>query len=140
MGWSYGTQQNIGMRTLEQLKVFRPPLDEQRTIVDFLDCACIEVNANIAKTKVTIEEYKKLKQAIITAAVTKDIRGSRPIKDSGIEWVPELPAEWTTIPSKFMFQNSDMRRQPDDEQLTASQKYGIITQQRYMEYENAKIV
>lgn len=116
------------------------PIDEKKRIVSFLDRRCAEIDAVIERTKATIEEYKKLKQAVITEAVTKGVRGPRPMKDSGIEWVPELPEEWETIPSKFLFRNSDILRQPDDEQLTASQKYGIISQNEYMEREGTKVV
>ncbi len=51
-----------------------------------------------------------------------------------------IPEHWEMVPSKYLFHNSDLRKQDDDEQLTASQKYGIITQQEYMERENASIV
>ena len=120
--------------------IHQPPLAEQHRIAAFLDRKCAEIDAVIERTKATIEEYKKLKQAVITEAVTKGVRGPRPMKDSGIEWVPELPEEWVVIPSKFLFRNSDVRRQPDDEQLTASQKFGIISQTEYMEREGAKVV
>ena len=71
-----------------------PTLDEQEKIASFLDQKCAEIDAVIEKTKETIEEYKKLKQSIITEAVTKGIRGNRPMKDSGIEWIGEIPVEW----------------------------------------------
>lgn len=117
-----------------------PPLEEQEKIADFLDKQCTEIDAILTKTRDSIAEYKKLKQAVITQAVTKGVRGERPMKDSGIEWVKKLPIEWRIIPSKYLFRNSDVRRQVDDEQLTASQKYGIITQKAYMELEKSKIV
>lgn len=53
------------------------------------------------KTRASIEEYKKLKQAVITQAVTKGIRGDRPMKDSGIEWIGDIPAEWTASKIKY---------------------------------------
>lgn len=71
-----------------------PPLAEQRIIADYLDQRCAEIDAVIERTKATIEEYKKLKQSIITEAVTKGIRGDRPMKDSGIAWVPQIAADW----------------------------------------------
>lgn len=67
---------------------------EQRRIADFLDRRCAEIDAVIERTKATIEEYKKLKQAVITEAVTKGVRGPRPMKDSGIEWIGEIPETW----------------------------------------------
>ena len=69
-------------------------IEEQRSIAVFLDCKCAEIDSVIAATQRTIEEYKKLKQSIITEAVTKGVRGERPMKDSGIEWIGEIPVEW----------------------------------------------
>ena len=71
-----------------------PSIYEQKRIVTFLDAQCAEIDAVLEKTRASIEEYKKLKQAVITQAVTKGIRGDRPMKDSGIEWIGEIPAEW----------------------------------------------
>ena len=68
---------------------------EQRRIADFLDRRCAEIDAVIERTKATIEEYKKLKQAVITEAVTKGVRGPRPMKDSRIEWLDSVPLDWT---------------------------------------------
>lgn len=69
-----------------------PPLAEQERIAAFLDAECAEIDAVLEKTRASIEEYKKLKQAVITQAVTKGIRGDRPMKDSGIEWIGNIPA------------------------------------------------
>lgn len=79
-----------------------PPLAEQERIAAFLDAECAEIDAVLEKTRASIEEYKKLKQAVITQAVTKGVRGDRPMKDSGIEWIGDIPAEWNVVPfSKF---------------------------------------
>lgn len=85
------------------IKVIAPPADEQERIVGFLDHQCAEIDSVIAKTKETIEEYRKLKQSVITEAVTKGIRGNRPMKESGIEWIGEMPAEWETSRIKNCF-------------------------------------
>ena len=71
-----------------------PPFKEQQRIADYLDKMCAEIDAVLEKTRASIEEYKKLKQAVITQAVAKGIRGDRPMKDSGIEWIGDIPAEW----------------------------------------------
>jgi len=71
-----------------------PPFKEQQRIADYLNKMCAEIGAVLEKTRASIEEYKKLKQAVITQAVTKGIRGDRPMKDSGIEWIGDIPAEW----------------------------------------------
>lgn len=71
-----------------------PTKEEQYAIANQLDQICSKIDAVLEKTRASIEEYKKLKQAIITQAVTKGIRGDRPMKDSGIEWIGDIPAEW----------------------------------------------
>ena len=78
-----------------------PPFKEQRRIADYLNKMCAEIDTVLEKTRASIEEYKKLKQAVITQAVTKGIRGDRPMKDSGIEWIGEIPAEWTASKIKY---------------------------------------
>ena len=62
-------------REFKNQPVLFPTLCEQRRIVAFFDRRCAEIDAVIERTKATIEEYKKLKQAVITEAVTKGVRG-----------------------------------------------------------------
>lgn len=78
-----------------------PSFEEQQRIADNLDKMCAEIDAVLEKTRASIEEYKKLKQAVITQAVTKGVRGDRPMKNSGIEWIGEIPAEWTASKIKY---------------------------------------
>lgn len=91
-----------------------PDIKEQYQIVSYLDRKCAEIDAVIEKTKATIEEYKKLKQSVITEAVTKGIRGERPMKDSGIEWIGNIPAEWDVVRIKTLF---DYRNERNDKPL-----------------------
>ena len=69
-------------------------LDEQQRIAAFLDDKCARIDSVVAKTRASIEEYRKLKQSVITRAVTKGIRPNRPTKDSSIEWIGDIPADW----------------------------------------------
>lgn len=82
------------------IKTCVPSLAEQKRIVTFLDAQCAEIDTVLEKTRASIEEYKKLKQAVITQAVTKGIRGDRPMKNSGIEWIGDIPAEWDYTKAK----------------------------------------
>lgn len=70
------------------------PQDIQSKIVSFLDLECKQIDDLLSKSRSSIEEYKKLKQAVITHAVTKGVRGEREMKDSGVEWIGEIPKEW----------------------------------------------
>lgn len=89
-----GLRKILSYSELKNKPIVVPPLAEQERIAAFLDAECAEIDAVLEKTRASIEEYKKLKQAVITQAVTKGIRGDRPMKNSGIEWIGDIPAEW----------------------------------------------
>ncbi len=74
-----------------------PPLENQHLIACYLDSVCSDIEVLISKTRSSIEEYKKLKQAVITQAVTKGVRGKREMKDSGVDWIGEIPKEWDIL-------------------------------------------
>ena len=76
------------------IKTIVPPKAEQQRIADYLDNRTFEIDTLLSKARSSIEEYKKLKQAVITQAVTKGVRGEREMKDSGVEWIGEIPVEW----------------------------------------------
>lgn len=86
---------------LADLLYLVPPIVEQHKLVSFLDEKCSEIDAMLSKTRASIEEYKKLKQAVITQAVTKGVRGEREMKDSGVEWIGEIPKEWVCEKIKY---------------------------------------
>ena len=104
MGWFDNNSTVPSLNNNKLLNFFVPNVDvaEQHRIADFLDRKCAEIDAVIEKTKATIEEYKKLKQSVITEAVTKGIRGNRPMKDSGIEWIGEIPEGWVCMKLKYI--------------------------------------
>ena len=95
--------QHVTLSVFNNFTIPMPPLAEQERIAAFLDAECAEIDAVLEKTRASIEEYKKLKQAVITQAVTKGIRGDRPMKDSGIEWIGDIPAEWDVVRIKNLF-------------------------------------
>lgn len=71
-----------------------PNLNEQKLIVCYLESKCSKIDNLLSKTRSSIEEYKKLKQAVITQAVTKGVRGEREMKDSGNPWFGQIPTDW----------------------------------------------
>ena len=92
---TYGTKMpRANAEFIRNVFVALPAEIEQQKIANYLDKMCAEIDAVLEKTRASIEEYKKLKQAVITQAVTKGIRGDRPMKNSGIEWIGDIPAEW----------------------------------------------
>ena len=95
-----------------------PSLEEQSRIADFLDTECGRIDAVIEQTRASIEEYKKLKQSVITQAVTKGIRPNRPMKDSGVEWIGEIAENFEIKKLKYLCYILDQYRSP----VTADQR------------------
>lgn len=133
-------QWDLPSNEFENALVITPDLLEQQAIVTFLDSKCTEIDALSADIQSEIDTLDAYKRSVITETVTKGVEKDIPLKDSGMAWCKRIPVRWEVIPSKFLFANSDLRRLDGDEQLTASQRHGIITQTEYMERENAKIV
>lgn len=103
-GMGAGVRQGLNWDGVKWLKILAPSVPEQERIAAFLDAECAEIDAVLEKTRASIEEYKKLKQAVITQAVTKGIRGDRPMKNSGIEWIGDIPESWEVSSVRYIGQ------------------------------------
>lgn len=82
-----------------------PPKDEQERIVEFLDKKLDDVDRLIGNVQTQIEKLKAYKQSLITEVVTKGLDSTVPMKNSGVEWIGEIPEQWSVVPlkSKFSF-------------------------------------
>lgn len=105
-------QWDLGFDDFKNIPFLIPPLDEQAKIADYLDNGCASLDAMLSKTRSSIEEYKKLKQAVITQAVTKGVRGEREMKDSGVEWIGEINHRFSLIKLKYICSILDQYRKP----------------------------
>lgn len=109
---------SVSQKILRETTIIVPPATEQRRIVEFLDDKCARIDAAMEQTRASIEEYKKLKQSIITEAVTKGIRPNRPMKDSGIPWIGQIPEDWTIEKGRRVFQRLERPVLEDDGVIT----------------------
>ena len=89
-----GIRKTLGYKEFKNQPLLLPSEKEQNKISAYLDSKCSHIDIMLSKIRSSIEEYKKLKQAVITQAVTKGVRGKREMKDSGVEWTGEIPREW----------------------------------------------
>ena len=88
------TMENISASKYANMPVVIYPIEQQRRIASFLDRACGDIDFIVMKTQSSIMEYKKLKQAVITQAVTKGVRGKRGLANTTVEWLGKIPTEW----------------------------------------------
>lgn len=84
----------INASQIVHFKIPLPPSTEQIPLINYLDNHCSKIDVLLSKIHSSIEEYKKLKQAVIAQAVTKGVRGEREMKDSGVDYIGQIPSEW----------------------------------------------
>lgn len=107
--WGHGIVDDLwttNWQDMKKISIPEPPLTEQQKIAAHLDSECAKIDDVITKTKATIEEYKKLKQSVITEAVTKGIRPNREMKDSGIEWIGEIAKDYSVYKLKYLLKTN----------------------------------
>ena len=88
------TFKEISANAFANFELPYPQPEIQKVISDFLDAKCSHMDSVLEQTRSSIEEYKKLKQAVVSQAVTKGVRGERAMKDSEVEWLGNIPADW----------------------------------------------
>ncbi|CAM2007412.1 restriction endonuclease subunit S [Acanthopleuribacter pedis] len=98
--WNYGTQQNIGMSTLGEIPIAYPTLQDQASIVEFLNRKTMVIDGLIEKKERLIGLLEEQRQALVTQAVTKGLDPDVPMKNSGIDWLGDIPAHWQVIKLK----------------------------------------
>jgi len=89
------TMSFITMKSMNNSYIaFPEDIFEQQAIADYLDETCSKIDEIIAEAKASIDEYKELKQSVIFEAVTKGLDKNVEMKDSGVEWIGEIPVDW----------------------------------------------
>lgn len=96
-------QPKLSQENLKNIWIPVPDVSKQKEIACYIKGACMEIDNVLEKTRVSIEEYKKLKQAVITQAVTKGIRDGREMKDSQSTWFGQIPSDWKMRKIKYIF-------------------------------------
>lgn len=131
---------HLTQEVMSKIKLLMPPLSEQQKISAHLDRKCSEIDALLAEIQNEIRILEEYKHSVITEAVTKGLNPNVEMKDSGVEWIGEIPKHWKVDNPKWHFIQRKDRAAYGLTQLTASQKYGVVTQDEYMEITGAKIV
>lgn len=118
---------SISQKLIKKTSILIPPEDEKVRIVNHLEEHCATIDNVLEKIRASIEEYKKLKQAVITQAVTKGIRGNKEMKDSGVEWIGSIPIGWKLIPFRHVLKERQEKNSPvkSKERLSLSIDLGV---------------
>lgn len=115
---SYGaTRPALGIQQIRKLLLAVPPFKEQKRIAAFLDCTTAEIDEAIAKKQRLIELLQEQKAILINQAVTKGLNPKAPMRDSGVEWIGEIPEHWEVRRAKYIFIEVDERSKTGTEEL-----------------------
>lgn len=105
-------------KKLKSLDYLIPPADEQQCIADFLDAKCAEIDALVADIQSQIDTLEQYKRSVITETVTKGLNPNAEMKDSGIQWIGDMPAHWNVIRGKYILHYMQKPVREDDGVIT----------------------
>lgn len=99
-----GLRQSLSWFDIKYLQIPIPPICEQEAIVEYLDNVIAEIDKAIEAKERIIAALEERRKIIITEAVTRGINPNVPLRESGIEWLGQIPAHWETIPVRHVFE------------------------------------
>lgn len=127
--WGHGIVDDLWTTTYQDMKKITipvPPLPEQKIIAEYLNKQCAEIDALSADIQTEIETLEAYKRSVITEVVTKGLDSDAPMKNSGIDWVGEIPSNWVVHPVYTYFNERNNKNYALQEQNLLSLSYGKI--------------
>jgi type I restriction enzyme, S subunit len=119
------TRYGLSQHPLDNVEVPTPPLPEQTTIATFLDRETAKIDGLVAEYRTLIELLKEKRQAVISHAVTKGLDPTVPMKDSGAEWLGEVPEHWEVTRLGSVFSEANNQGSAELPILTVSIHHGV---------------
>ena len=132
--WGHGIVADLWTTRWQEMKSIVlpiPSIDMQQKIADYLDKKCAAVDKLIENQQAQIEKLKEYKQSVITEAVTKGLDPSSPLKDSGMEWIGEIPNKWKMFRIKDLF---ELRNERNYEDLSKVNLISLYTEHGVMQH------
>ena len=122
-----GVRSALNASDMGRLMIPYPKIETQHQIATYLDQKCTQIDALITNQQKQIEKLKAYKQSLITETVTKGLNPDVPMKDSGVEWIGEIPEDWKVIRVKNLLNERKERSLTGEEEpLSMSQKVGLV--------------
>ena len=116
----------ITSTALSALKTILPPISEQERIVDYLDHRTAKIDSLLADLQSQAEMLDRYKRELIAEAVTKGLDKSVAMKDSGVEWIGEIPSHWDIIPLRAFLKVVSVKNNPDLPLLSVEREKGVV--------------
>ena len=129
--------------SLKELLRLQVSIDDERRRIEisqYLDQETSQIDLLISKKEQLIENLLERRQALIAQVVTKGLDPNVPMKDSGVEWLGEVPEAWEILPPGVIFRSSSTKGSEQDVHLTPSQKLGVLPQADYMALSGSRVV
>ena len=130
-------QASVSASNIKNIKMPLPPLPEQQAIANYLDDKCAQIDNITATINEQIEVLKQYKKSIITEAVTKGLDPNSPMKDSGVEWIGQIPEKWSI--SK-MYLIADYKKGPFGSAITKNMFIDPTEEKAYKVYEQKNAI
>jgi len=127
--WGHGIVADLWTTRWQEMKSILLPMpsrEEQQQIIKILDKKMTDIDKLITNVQNQIEKLKAYKQSVITEVVTKGLDLSVPMKDSGVEWIGDIPAHWDVVKTGRLFKENNRKPFGDDTPLSLSQVDGLI--------------
>lgn len=121
-----GLRNTISKETFFSFNTFILPLSEQQKIAQFLDDKTAKIDQAVDLAEKQIALLKEHKQILIQNAVTRGLNPDVPLKDSGVEWIGQVPEHWEVKKMKFLFKDTSIKNKPDATLLSVTQNRGVI--------------
>ncbi|MGU5595276.1 MULTISPECIES: restriction endonuclease subunit S [Aeromonas] len=132
-------QWDLSKDRMKEIPFVFPQSSIQIAIAKFLNEKTTQIDEAIAIKEKQIALLNERKQILVQQAVTQGLDPTVPMKDSGVAWIGKIPDHWKIEKSRWLFNQRKSRANKNDEQLTASQKYGVISQKKFMELEGRRV-
>lgn len=116
---------------LKAIPFFLPPVNEQHSIVSYLDTKCSQLDTLLSNKENEISLLQEMKQRVIADAVTRGVNPNVRFKATNIPWLPEIPEHWEMRKMKYIFKERSEKNHPNEEPLCATQSKGVIPQSLY---------
>lgn len=123
--------QNLSNTAFYKVRGLYPPIDEQCSIVTYLDTKCSQLDTLLSNKEKQISLLQEMKQRVIADAVTRGVNPNIKFKATNIPWLPEIPEHWEMRKMKYIFKERSEKNHPNEEPLCATQSKGVIPQSLY---------